>query len=1722
MTILPNDMFSAMSEASKKSLNSNVAEVSPALYAAGARTNLTREERNLIETWSSIKGTHEKLMRMSNKDAVDNFGKLSPDMRETLKSYYNIDYGAKVDTNLWFDNPTARKLIGMDEGVSPWDIVKSPFRLLFAGIEQYVKAINTPFTAAQKTLVNRESFWTRSNFEASFDGDFNYEEAIVNPLIEKYGKEVSFAAMHLLAGKTPAQIIDAWGPNDGAILEAINKVFNEPDEIALIMDDFDRARLSPGRNVARWVNKTFDISAEEHPDWFRYGSGPIDAAFQIFTDPLTYLTLGTINIGKAAKLAKALTTSRDVVAHFNDPAVIRYFTAYGEKIGEYTKAKNAGNDIKAAEIKDSIIRRHGDHSTDAEIKLWSESGVVDFDTMRNQFVGDNPENFHYLIQGRVNGTAYAKEAAAFSTPAREFTMGAKEKVKEFFTGKVDWDSLDTVGAEKLLDDMQKAGLDRSGKFDFTEIDDLIRKTAITGLRKMAERQSSIHPGNRAIFFDDYRVAETLDTFRKQAYIAIGDKRLAHLVSEHFNTATAAQRINIKRTVDELTLRRAGIHGMPGGKEFIKTQLDFHYGTRGAMRAGDTTPKPASWNRGDEPQEVLGALHPYQFKDGIGSLDWHKISQFVGAAQVRAGNKLDPKSIAGSIGGFLNTKFIEETVSNWSLLTLVPQLGVRTAIDEGFFGFLTSDFKVLREVLPFGKGKKIGNVFTAATGDLASTGPVKNIIQIVAGRLTGRKFGAVRAITQKQRTDVARNEYINLSKGIHGSKREAQEAMESKILDIAIDKYGKIFTTVERKMLHDKLKYNPNILSQVSASNLVDALLGRKSLRGTTATIVAKSNMDLVKDELQMLSTGVHKQLDIRDITDANLHAFMFDNFISAFSSLGFKIRGKFSKKTDPAALFLKHNSLRTEDDLVKATNEFLEGIGFVNNGSIWTIPNSKLKDIKQFIESTTQMTKFDGLPDSEKVIRFIEDTFTDLYTRFHGTTGKFNEELYDVFDTYRKGFVRDHRMVVDDLQLAEATLHPAGLVKYKSYKDMIKDNLNEGTITTDLEFHYGQNLESWHRRYRGKMFEMMSRQSDDIWRQPILDSYYMIFRKESMPEELAYTKKLYREQVAQGRPSTPSTMSNAEDVAASFFTNRAMERAANQVLKYADNPEIRTVFAYNVRTVGRFYRAVEDFYRRFYRLTKDHKLKAIWRIRLMTQGLNANGAVHEDANGEQFIIMPMDDLIYSAVDGALQAITKGEASIKQPLFNDLTFKLTAGNPSFQTDAGIPYLSGPAGAVPVWAIKSLLGKFSPTANLAEDIDDMFLGSFGANVTFASAVTPKFAANVWKMLSPDERSQQEVSSYTQALSYNQANGLGINPEDDKYKDENGFVNEALLDSDTRKYLADTKIAAHNVQVTRILLGMVLPFAVQGKDTKDLPTYLKDNGVINMKASFYEVFDQIKLSYPDVSEPYELALATWMGENPGKTVYLVNTAQEGVKPLINYSKEMQNWAITNMSDIETYGAGALMFAPFTGEFDPAVYQWAEASGIVNKIPESQTADKYIAEYYQGIMLKEFANRYYAINDKEEGDLLGVSFADQPLRRASIAAYDLERKKLKMAIPGLENYIRGGDNTDAFDFVQSAYNYANSPNADIKPDLKIKVNEAYTIYNDFINYANQITMLDAGNGPELKRAAKIEAMDKIQSIIDYDPTKVIYQYSTYGLEKLMNAKSRDANVTLNRNVIK
>ena len=54
------------------------------------------------------------------------------------------------------------------------------------------------------------------------------------------------------------------------------------------------------------------------------------------------------------------------------------------------------------------------------------------------------------------------------------------------------------------------------------------------------------------------------------------------------------------------------------------------------------------------------------------------------------------------------------------------------------------------------------------------------------------------------------------------------------------------------------------------------------------------------------------------------------------------------------------------------------------------------------------------------------------------------------------------------------------------------------------------------------------------------------------------------------------------------------------------------------------------------------------------------------------------------------------------------------------------------------------------------------------------------------------------------------------------------------------------------------------------------------------------------------------------------------------------------------------------------------------------------------------------------------------------------------------------------------------------------------------------------------MKRIKKAEAQERIQKLIAADTSKTVEQYYKYGLFKIMNLKSRDAQPGINRNVIK
>jgi hypothetical protein len=628
-----------------------------------------------------------------------------------------------------------------------------------------------------------------------------------------------------------------------------------------------------------------------------------------------------------------------------------------------------------------------------------------------------------------------------------------------------------------------------------------------------------------------------------------------------------------------------------------------------------------------------------------------------------------------------------------------------------------------------------------------------------------------------------------------------------------------------------------------------------------------------------------------------------------------------------------------------------------------------------------------------------------------------------------------------------------------------------GTVKTELGVGIYKDTENMFRRYGNGMMEIMDSQVNGIFRQPAVMVAYTGLRKKYASLEKQYARQLYEQKTGKVFDYTmtqavkDADMADATNLAEKYFTEIATREAADTILKYADNPAIRSNFAYASRTMGRYYRATEDFYRRIYRL-KDVSPRVLYRTRLGHLGLGATGAIHEDTNGDPYVMMPMDNIIYKATDGVIRTLT-GQDGYKQPQFNEFTLKLRMMNPSFSQDAGLPTLSGPIAALSVLGFKNILGSVPEAIpfigkyldplgeKAAEGVDTFALGNIGENIDITRAIVPATLQKIWATLPFDEKSRQEATAAQQAIAYEAANGRGLN------------VN--ATEQEKADYLKNIRISAHNVIVMRSILGLISPVAPTITDSKGIPDYLKNVGITSLRSEFFDILNSIsKDNTGDVQDPYELALVTFIGKNPGKLIYTVSPTSKQTKIVIKNTDGLKNWAINNKSLINTYGEAAYIFAPQTGTFNPATYNWIKAAGLVE--------NKTLEAYYQDLLVAQDKQTYYDIARRQKEILANES--DPQIRANIIAQATYARQALKDANPLLVPELIGEGNDIGKEGVmlKQVEQIINDPKANVDPATRQRMQIAVKLMNDFITFAKDPELKNADNAVELKAARKAQ----------------------------------------------
>jgi hypothetical protein len=489
---------------------------------------------------------------------------------------------------------------------------------------------------------------------------------------------------------------------------------------------------------------------------------------------------------------------------------------------------------------------------------------------------------------------------------------------------------------------------------------------------------------------------------------------------------------------------------------------------------------------------------------------------------------------------------------------------------------------------------------------------------------------------------------------------------------------------------------------------------------------------------------------------------------------------------------------------------------------------------------------------------------------------------------------------------------------------------------------------------------------------------------------------------------------------------------------------------------------------------REKPLQVIYRMRLAHQGLSARGEIYYDDQNEPYVILPTDTIINTAVEPTMRKLTGG--AFKVPQFNDVTLKLRLINPSFSPDAGQPSLSGPVAALSFIAFRSLLGYApgpldAPAEYVANEVDTLALGYLGDNITIQRAITPLFFQNIRDTLPRQEMSRQEVTASFQAIAYIQAFGspdiqLPDNPTDEQ----------------KAEFIKTIKIASHNVIAARALLGMISPISPTLRESKGVPSYIKATGITSMRAEFFDILAGIeKTESNEVFDPYELAVAMFVGKNPRKIIYTVSRSEKNTKVLIDKTDAVKKWSLFNKKAIDTYGEAAYIFAPQVGDYTADAYNWLEANGLI----QNPSLEKYLDD----VQIARAKQQYFDV-ERQQSELL-KNEASIPARRTIINRATAARAQIKNANPLLNLALQTGGFEVATEekLLRSVEEMLLNKEAPIATDTRKRMAIATKAIREYISFSTDPEMRNIWNFVDAKRS-KREAIEQVlENLIKVDP---------------------------------
>jgi hypothetical protein len=1739
-----------------------VGELSPNIYKAAIEAGLPLSQQKQLSQLGYARKEAKRLLQLSEEAGRKEFLEFDPVVQDNIRYLFSKEERFSPElTSLGRVTEAVGKSLS-----NTAKIYFSPLIAGYTAADKYYKTLNTPYPVEQQAEQDKGSRFSKKLISDAFDGKNSWRWDKISEYETKHGKALITLIRGTVEGRTPGESIDLYGTVDEGMLKAIQFMGDEPEQFNELLKEVKVfTQVSPGRdkvgsmlkadpdvNKNYWAVKLLkkigiDLTTKKgQVAAANITSAPLDATYQLAIDPLTYTGVGPIIKGTRA-IGRGVAGIPEAVSRFGG------IKGRGERLADQFVFLSERGDVEGGI---NFVYQQAD-----VIKLWDEQlgkavksyadaeGSVAKGLAYKQIRIDFPDWANLEIVKKL-----AKEEVFDASSAKKFYMDHEDMGSILF-GRVDTVNFRRNGipvaknfrslssaSSKVIDaifnptakNLNITSYIDKGEKELSTVLDVLKKVADDGdnlinpaVKDIIELQGDISKTRKAmnkisvgltrspgrILYGENAVKTESDV-RNLAILALGRKDTAYAFTEEFLKESPEIQLTMIRNLYSAVMMRSGMLGSPNGQKVADEILAATFNETGMFSTVQSqipielvgTLHPALIRREGESffQASKGIVQPSQVAKSIAPLPYDLIYQT--AASSRLSEKVNFMNV---IGGATKNKFSKFFLDFWVTHTLFPRLGPRSSIDETFFNALTANSNDLRNFV-FG-GRQARTILEATTGSKTTQGMYKRgFYKIFPSKDPTKKLDS------QDRLNILEDVRAKMSKqyGYEVALADvAHQAIKEETLSRVVELYTGVNGPISLETLTRLMKYSPNILDSMGNSVAARSMMTGKIDIDYVDSVFVSSNLTKAVNEAGLVLGKVYRAIDINKMSTKQVALAHYDNWNIRFSYNSEKIAE--GAVVNPVNAFFRYKALKTNDDFVNARHSILKDVGVERVPKGFDddyIMESKTK-LEGFLSlfSTTVLYRQRGISDVQIARIHVENMLMDMRNTFHGGSTNYNEKLFKAVTAAKKSIETNAegvaKIVKDPWSKASAE------IDFARFEDLTQGYQPTTNVQTRLYnigpekdmkvFEEGSGWNYLYSKWQNWTMDVMDATVTGFNRNPFLLLFTEKALKDLKPYEKVFQDRYVRNAIEENPTlSTAIAKARGKDHAERQVTNLALNRATDELLEFVDNPSIRSNFAISIRSVGRFYRATEDFYRRIWRLYTKKPLRALYRTRLLHTGLEASGDVYEDEKGDKFIIFPTDSIINGAIEPVLRQLT-GNQTLQVPSFNEFTLKLRLINPSFSPDAGQPALAGPLASLSVVISRALLrdlplvpsvikDEIQPsTTKIAETFDSIALGQFGDRMTLRSALLPMFGDSILSTLLPTELDRQKGTAMLQAIAHAQAFGNGL-PED-------------ATTEERAKYLSKLKISTNSIVVARNMLGQISPGQPTLRDSKGLPAFLKKTGISTWKSSFWDVYNALERNTENEDiDVFDLAVATWVGKNPGKVIYLVPRNTKEFKVLIATTSEVKNWSIKNKKFIDTYKEIGYLFAPKAGEYNPDIYTWMQSEGLVD-IPEFE-------DYLNDVQVAEDKQRYFAIEDTLNEALKRKSVYGD--RRQLIDKASQERTALLVSNPYLDAEISGkGTNRGNLKVMfKTLADAVADPNSPIDKKTRSSMNLAVRQVSDFLTLAEDVSLSKRFDFSNLKSTRKEQVVNILKELSQVSPE--VKEANRIIFTGLLNYYSRESTI--------